>query len=452
MTIQQIKWIVSAGLVAIALPLVLWAWLQVGSEPLSGLRVEGAELPNTRQSLERRLEERALLWEETEIEVRVEGAPGVSHVTRAALGASLPIAPMASAIKAAGRSGNPVLDLGRWWEAKRGRLNLRWQPRIDLTRVASFVEREQRRVEEPPIAGVTDGQSYTLPGRDGRALDGAIAQAALNRALVAGQVRVSLPVNHVPAPAPIALGSPDGALFEQETDPEPQPPPQTGRPVIVTGPMPEPAAWLPANSDDCYHAPPQRPFCDGPRRVAAPFGDAQQLARALGLGEIETVGRLIHHGPRPDWVQAAGGPTQGSRASWPVPNGKLGRGFGYVRREELKDRIHAGLDIVAPQGTPIVATRTGIVAYSDNRVRGYGNLLVIVHANGEVSLSAHCQRIFVFAGQRVAQGQVVAEVGMTGLALGPHLHFELRVGGEPSDPAPLFAEANGSAHKRDRAF
>ncbi|HEX6246020.1 MAG TPA: M23 family metallopeptidase, partial [Polyangiales bacterium] len=136
----------------------------------------------------------------------------------------------------------------------------------------------------------------------------------------------------------------------------------------------------------------------------------------------------------------------------PVPNGKLGRGFGYVRREELKDRIHAGVDIVAPRGSPIVAARTGIVAYSDNRVRGYGNLLVIVHANGEVSLSAHCQRIFVFAGQRVARGQVVAEVGMTGLALGPHLHFELRVGGAPSDPAPRFAEAQGPAHKRERTF
>ncbi|HEX6240505.1 MAG TPA: hypothetical protein VFZ61_06410, partial [Polyangiales bacterium] len=344
MTIQQIKWIASVGLLAIALPLALWGWLQTSSEPLSGLRVEGAEITAARGGLRHSLEERALLWEETEIEVRVEGSPGVSHVTRSALGASLPVAPMASAVRAAGRSGNPVLDLGKWWEAKRRRLNLRWQPRVERARLAGFVEREQRRVEEPPIAGVTDGQSYSLPGREGRALDGAIAQAALSRALVAGQLRVVLPVNHVPAPPPIAMGSPDGALFEQE-----EPEPQGSAPLVVNGPMPEPAAWLPANSDDCYHAPPQRPFCDGPRRVPAPFGEAEQLARALGLGEIETVGRLIHHGPRADWVQAAGGPTQESQAAWPVPSGKLGRGFGYVRREELKDRIHAGVDIVAPR-------------------------------------------------------------------------------------------------------
>jgi murein DD-endopeptidase MepM/ murein hydrolase activator NlpD len=125
-----------------------------------------------------------------------------------------------------------------------------------------------------------------------------------------------------------------------------------------------------------------------------------------------------------------------------------------VRRPELRDRIHAGVDIVAPAGSQIVASRSGLVAYSDNRVRGYGNLLVIVHGNGDVTLSAHCQRIFVFAGERVARGQVVAEVGMTGLALGPHLHFELRVAGQPIDPQPNFqlaVEARGSAREQNQA-
>jgi len=450
-TTQQVKWIAGACLLAIALPLALWGALQVGSAPLSGLRLEGAELPSPTRGLARGLEERALLWQETEIEVRVEGSLGVSRVTRAALGATLPVASTVSAVRAVGRSGNPVLDLGKWWDAKRGRLNLRWQPRIDLAQLASFVEREQRRTEEPPIAGVSDGHGYSLPGRDGRALDVVIAQAALSKALAAGKISVTLPVNYVAAPAPIAIGSPDGALFENEAEPEAVTAPGE---LVSAGPMPEPAAWLPANTDDCYHAPPQRPFCDGPRQVPAPFGEAQQRAAALHLGALETVGQLIRQGPRPDWVRAAGGPDADAQASWPVPIGKLGRGFGYVRREELKDRIHAGLDIVAPRGSPIVAIRPGIVAYSDNRVRGYGNLLVIVHANGEVSLSAHCQRIFVFAGQHVTRGQIVAEVGMTGLALGPHLHFELRVGGAPSDPAPLFAEARSaaSARKPTRAF
>jgi murein DD-endopeptidase MepM/ murein hydrolase activator NlpD len=436
-----------ACLVAIAAPLALWGSLQLGADPLSGLRVEGHELAKAR-SVERSLEERAMQWQESEVEVQVEGSLGTSRASRAALGVTLPVASMATLIRAVGRSGNPVLDLGKWWEARRGRLNLRWQPRLDQARLASFVEREQRRAEEPPIAGVSDGHGYSLPGRDGRALDVSTALAALSKALASGKTSVLLPVNRVPAPPPIALGSPDGALFEQEAGSEPVV--DVGE-VVHAGPVPEPAAWLPANSDDCYHAPPQRPFCDGPRKVPMPFGDAQQLAAALRLGELETVGHLIRQGPRPEWVRAAGGPSAEPEASWPVPSGKLGRGFGYVRREELKDRIHAGLDIVAPRGSLIVASRTGVVAYSDNRVRGYGNLLVIVHANGDVTLSAHCQRIFVFAGERVARGQVVAEVGMTGLALGPHLHFELRVSGEPSDPAPLFAEA-GAARKQSKAF
>jgi murein DD-endopeptidase MepM/ murein hydrolase activator NlpD len=116
-----------------------------------------------------------------------------------------------------------------------------------------------------------------------------------------------------------------------------------------------------------------------------------------------------------------------------------------VRKAELRDRIHAGVDIVAPSGSQILASRSGIIAYSDNRVRGYGNLLVIVHGNGDVTLNAHCQRVFVFAGERVARGQVVAEVGMTGLALGPHLHFELRVAGQPADPQPSFQAAGSTA-------
>jgi murein DD-endopeptidase MepM/ murein hydrolase activator NlpD len=180
------------------------------------------------------------------------------------------------------------------------------------------------------------------------------------------------------------------------------------------------------------------------------------LAQALGLGQLDTVGQLIRHGPRHDWQHAAAGEPSGigaEAALWPVPAGRLGRGFGYVRRAELRDRLHAGVDIVAPTGSQILASRSGIVAYSDNRVRGYGNLLVIVHGNGDVTLNAHCQRIFVFAGERVTRGQVVAEVGMTGLALGAHLHFELRVAGTPADPQPSFAQslpatAGGRAARR----
>ncbi|MET0389827.1 MAG: M23 family metallopeptidase, partial [Polyangiales bacterium] len=69
----------------------------------------------------------------------------------------------------------------------------------------------------------------------------------------------------------------------------------------------------------------------------------------------------------------------------------------------------------------------------------YGNLLVVVHADGGVSFSAHCRAIYVFAGQRVLRGQIVGEVGDTGLARGPHVHWEYHVHGKPIDPDRLFA-------------
>ena len=77
---------------------------------------------------------------------------------------------------------------------------------------------------------------------------------------------------------------------------------------------------------------------------------------------------------------------------------------------------------------------SGIVAYSDNEVHGYGNMLVIVHADGSVALYGHCKAIYVFAGQRVAQGQIVGEVGHTGIARGTHLHFEYRIKGFIKNP------------------
>jgi murein DD-endopeptidase MepM/ murein hydrolase activator NlpD len=103
-------------------------------------------------------------------------------------------------------------------------------------------------------------------------------------------------------------------------------------------------------------------------------------------------------------------------------------------------RQHKGLDIAAPQGSPIRAIKSGIVAYSDNAVPGYGNLLVSVHADGSVAFYGHCQSIFVFAGESIAQGQIVGAVGQTGRATGPHLHFEYRTRGKLRNPLPMFGD------------
>ncbi len=95
--------------------------------------------------------------------------------------------------------------------------------------------------------------------------------------------------------------------------------------------------------------------------------------------------------------------------------------------------FHDGIDIGAPEGTPIHAVEKGEVIYSD-QIRGYGNIVIIRHAGGIVSVYAHNQINLVHDGQIVEQGEVIAKVGSTGRTTGPHLHFEIRKNNIAQDP------------------
>jgi murein DD-endopeptidase MepM/ murein hydrolase activator NlpD len=96
-------------------------------------------------------------------------------------------------------------------------------------------------------------------------------------------------------------------------------------------------------------------------------------------------------------------------------------------------RPHEGIDVSAPMGAPIVAPASGVVTLVTYE-NGYGNMLEIDHGNGIVTRYAHCSRIDVRAGQRVTRGQRIAAVGSTGLATGPHLHYELHINGKVVNP------------------
>jgi murein DD-endopeptidase MepM/ murein hydrolase activator NlpD len=96
-------------------------------------------------------------------------------------------------------------------------------------------------------------------------------------------------------------------------------------------------------------------------------------------------------------------------------------------------RPHEGIDVSAQMGTPILAPAAGIVT-EVRWVEGYGNMLTIDHGYGLVTRYAHCSKIIVARGTRVKRGQVVANVGSTGLSTGPHLHYEVWVNGHPVDP------------------
>ncbi len=124
-----------------------------------------------------------------------------------------------------------------------------------------------------------------------------------------------------------------------------------------------------------------------------------------------------------------------TRASWKMPvRGRLSDKYGWRKHPVYRKRLfHAGIDIAAPKGAPIVSAASGKVIYAGRR-SGYGNLVILSHANGYSTRYAHCSSILVKKGQSVKAGQIVARVGATGVATGNHLHFELRRNGKTQNP------------------
>jgi lipoprotein NlpD len=112
---------------------------------------------------------------------------------------------------------------------------------------------------------------------------------------------------------------------------------------------------------------------------------------------------------------------------WPI-SGTINSGFGPRGAS-----FHDGIDIAAPEGTPVRAIDSGEVIYSD-QLRGYGNMVILRHVDGFVSVYAHNERNLVRRGQQVSRGETIARVGSTGRVTGPHLHFEIRRDNKAEDP------------------
>ncbi len=114
--------------------------------------------------------------------------------------------------------------------------------------------------------------------------------------------------------------------------------------------------------------------------------------------------------------------------------GEITSGFGWRTHPVLGyDRFHAGLDIGADYGTTIHAAEQGLVLFA-GWYGGYGNAVILDHGGGITTLYGHSSELYVVEGQSVSRGQAIAAVGSTGLSTGPHLHFEVRRDGEPTDP------------------
>lgn len=123
-------------------------------------------------------------------------------------------------------------------------------------------------------------------------------------------------------------------------------------------------------------------------------------------------------------------PWGGKRMVWPV------RGT-ITSRFKASGRRHDGIDVAAPRGTPVKAAADGVVELSGKGLdgfSGYGRIVLIRHGSGLRTLYAHTSKVFVRPGQCVARGQEIAEVGSSGNATGPHLHFEVQRAGRSIDP------------------
>lgn len=147
---------------------------------------------------------------------------------------------------------------------------------------------------------------------------------------------------------------------------------------------------------------------------------------------------LITFSDRPPPVRSLAPAMNGSYSlgavTLPLARSRLTSSFG-ARRHPVTggQRLHAGVDLAAPAGTPVQAFADGVVVQA-GWAGGYGLLVSVAHRDGSQTRYAHLSRIAVNVGQRVGAGQMVGLVGSTGLSTGPHLHFERRVRGFAVNP------------------
>jgi len=172
------------------------------------------------------------------------------------------------------------------------------------------------------------------------------------------------------------------------------------------------------------------PAPERPPVVSAPLTPPTAPAEPQSVMEVPAPSGVAPDAlPEPNRAAAAP-PTHSTGVFlWPV------RGHVLAAYGSKSDGTHNdGINIAAPRGAPVQAIDAGVVAYTGNELRGYGNLVLIKHTNGWISAYAHCDQILVKRGEKVARGQVIARVGSTGNVSEPQLHFELRRGQHAVDP------------------
>ena len=169
------------------------------------------------------------------------------------------------------------------------------------------------------------------------------------------------------------------------------------------------------------------------RRTADLAGLTYDRGRRLITDVARYAGTKLAHSPSSPsggyMVTARPGEVGRGGLCWPAI-GRVSRGFDLSIN-------HKGIDICAPEGSPVYAARGGKVVYSGSKLSGYGNVVILDHGGGFASVYAHNSRNLVRDGEFVRQGQQIALMGQTGDASTPHCHFEMRFNTQPIDPRPF---------------
>jgi murein DD-endopeptidase MepM/ murein hydrolase activator NlpD len=126
---------------------------------------------------------------------------------------------------------------------------------------------------------------------------------------------------------------------------------------------------------------------------------------------------------------------------WPVWEARMTRGF-LPRGTKKRKRPHKGIDLAAPRGSAVMAAHDAVVIYTGSGFKGYGKMIMLESTDNRdggnwATLYGHLDKILVYEGKKVKQGEVIGALGNTGRSSGPHLHFEIRRLNGPIDPLPM---------------
>ncbi|MCA6114016.1 peptidoglycan DD-metalloendopeptidase family protein [Bradyrhizobium sp. WSM 1738] len=193
---------------------------------------------------------------------------------------------------------------------------------------------------------------------------------------------------------------------------------------------------VPGSKSAAAAAPVVQPVAAAPAQPAAPVAaPAAKMAAAGGPPQSARLAsattNIVEEKPAAEAASVKPSEATGALPTfrWPV-RGKVITSYGAKTNGKSND----GINVAVPEGTPVKAAEDGVVAYSGNELKGYGNLILVRHSNGYVTAYAHASELLVKRGDTIKRGQIIAKSGQSGEVGSPQLHFEIRKGSSPVDP------------------